>query len=238
MTRRSKRLIKNTKNKIKLVERDTSLRYIFDTQGVDPQSFKIIQSEYDNACLYKSLANGLILNSNTEENAVELSKKIQEQCYKWIIQNSDFILLSGETIMELVSREHFEDNDEDNFETNFNKYKTWYQYYAAMEFSEISKINQELKKEDEVVRWGGVPELIAFSEIYKYTLNVYMPKIYNEVTNKINNGKIITRNNELIPCKNVKYMLSYQKYTPESNGNEINVLFRKTKLHYDLLKEC
>ena len=233
MSKRSKRLLEKT-NKNKTEIKDNSLRDMFYTKGIDTSNFKIVKSENDNACLYKSLANGLILDSMPEENNEELAIKIQQDCYQWIINNSDYQLNTGETIMELVSREHFDDNDSLNFDSNFEIYKIWYQYYAAIDISEVHLINPELEKHDEILRWGGIPELIAFNKIYKYNIKVYMPKIYNECTNKINNGRIITKNGELIPCKNVKYILSYENN--DSFEKEINLLFRKTRAeHYDLL---
>ncbi len=232
MAKRSKGLIEKA-NKTDIKE--NSLRDIFFTQGIDTSTFQILKSENDNACLYKSLANGLILDSMSEENNEVLAEKIQEDCYQWIINNSDYQLNTGETIKELVSREHFDDNDSENMDSNFEKYKTWYKYYAAMDISKIYSMEPELKKHNEILRWGGIPELIAFNKLYKYNIKVYMPKTYNKSTNKLNNGRIITKNDELIPCKNVKYILYY-----ENNGSfkkEINLLFRNTRVeHYDLLQ--
>ena len=122
MPKRSKRLLEKsikTENKTEN-KTDTSLRELFYTKGVNTDNFKIVKSENDNACLYKSLANGLILDSMPEENSEVLATKIQQDCYQWIINNSDYQLNTGETIMELVSREHFDDNDSLNFDSNLH----------------------------------------------------------------------------------------------------------------------
>ena len=66
MSRKSHRIKKN-KSKEQREYDDLHLKKIFYINSIDTDKFKIIRSENDNACLYKSLANGLILKYNYKE---------------------------------------------------------------------------------------------------------------------------------------------------------------------------
>ena len=212
----------------------------FNNKSICTDKFKIIESEHDNACLYKSLSNGLNnIYKDPDFNSEKKAIKIQSECYNWVISNENFISNTGETIKQLISREHFECETDLELDYCFEQYAIWYKYYAALSLKEIIEINQDLKDSEEIIRWGGIPEIIAFGIIYNYNINIYMPKRFNPRSKKINNGQIIKKNGVLKPCKNVRYILHSTFDSSSRENNEINLLYRHTRRyeHYDLLIE-
>jgi len=178
-----------------------------------PNNYFIINKiEETGACCYKSILVQLKnifpkLKSNLN------SSIIQNKAYNWIINNQyTFVNEFDSTIQDLIFNIH---------DLTFDEYKNLYKNYSGKEYSNI-----------ENDRWGGIPEIIALSNIYKVNICVYIVQSYNLKKNKIINGTII--NNKL--NKNGRFKLLYCTSRDEYN-NTINLLWRKKNNieHFDSL---
>tara|TARA_B100001094_G_scaffold330631_1_gene396333 strand:+ start:1673 stop:2287 length:615 start_codon:yes stop_codon:yes gene_type:complete len=154
----------------------------FINNTLDNKYFTIKNTDYDNACFYKSFSNCIVTNNIH----LEMSKLIQKLAYEWIINNSnlhneDFNL----SISELVLMSH---------DISINEYVKIYKHYAE-DYIENTK-----------ERWGSLVEQIALSEIFKIPIFIYTSQKYDSKKNKITIGKIV--NNK--PHKGVRYKLYQQ----------------------------
>jgi len=182
-----------------------------------PNNYFIINKiEETGACCYKSILLQLKiffpkLKSNLN------SSIIQSKAYNWIINNQyTYIKEFDSTIQDLIFNIH---------DLTFKEYKDLYKNYSGKEYTNV-----------ENDRWGGIPEIIALSNIYKVNICVYIVQSYSLKKNKIINGTII--NNKL--NKNGRFKLLYCTSNNESNdeyNNTINLLWRKKNNidHFDSL---
>lgn len=179
-----------------------------------PNNYFIINKiEETGACCYKSILVQIKtifpkLNSNLN------SSIIQNKAYKWIINNQyTYIDNFNSTIEDLIFNIH---------DLTFKEYRDLYKNYSGKEYINV-----------ENDRWGGIPEIIALSKIYKVNICVYIVQSYNLKKNKIINGTII--NNKL--NKNGRFKLLYCTSNNDEYNNTINLLWRKKNNieHFDSL---
>ena len=174
--------------------------------------FTIKKTEETGACCYKSILiqiKKLFPNLNSNLN----SSTIQSKSYNWIINNRYTFINEFDLSMEdLIFNVH---------DLTFEEYKNLYKKYSGKEYKNIGND-----------RWGGIPEIIALSEIYKVNINVYIVQSYNLKKNKLIKGTII--NNKL--NKNGRFKLLYSTSRDKNNKN-VNLLWRKINNieHFDSL---
>tara|TARA_B100001094_G_C18180610_1_gene800697 strand:- start:2135 stop:2716 length:582 start_codon:yes stop_codon:yes gene_type:complete len=175
--------------------------------------FEIINIKNDGSCCYKSILTCLKnINYNISSNLN--SKVIQSKSLKWIINNKNKYLENFySTVEDLVLDTH----DVIDFEQYVDRYKV----YSGKEYNNI-----------ENDRWGGLPEIIALSNIYKLNINVYCIQSFDKKKNKIIKGKIT--NNKL--NKSSRFKLLYSTSRNEYN-KDINLLFTNINNieHFDSL---
>lgn len=186
------------------------IKFLNDTL---PNNYFIINKiEETGACCYKSILVQLKKNFPKLKSNLN-SSIIQNKAYNWIINNQyTYINEFDLSIQDLIFNIH---------DLTFKEYKDLYKNYSGKEYKNI-----------ENDRWGGIPEIIALSNIYKVNICVYIVQSYNLKKNKIINGTII--NNKL--NKNGRFKLLY---CTSKNGynNTINLLWRKKNNieHFDSL---
>jgi hypothetical protein len=162
--------------------------------------FKIIDTNNNGTCCYDSILKLLKLNHKIKSNIN--TKIIQAQAVNWIIQNKELYLPNYNlTVENYVLYTH-------EFDT-FDDYIKIYKKYSGKTYENISHD-----------RWGGIPELIALSYIYKININIYTGKSYNKNKNKIIKGTILNGK----PRKDFRYQLLLN--TTRNEFNDIyNVLY-------------
>ena len=170
--------------------------------------FRIIETNNNGSCCYDSILKLLKIYKLIHKNIN--TKTLQAQAVNWVIKNKDYYLLDYDlTLEDLVLYTH-------NF-NSFDKYITNYKIYCAG------------KNNNNNIRWGGTPELIALSNIYNININVYTGKCYNKKQNKLIKGIII--NNK--PRKDYRFMLLLSTLNSiinyNRNYNTINILYTKYK---------
>jgi len=173
--------------------------------------FDIIKCREDGSCCYNSFLISL-KKTNPQKIKKNLnSKVIQSKAVKWIIENKDKkIDLFCLTMKEIVLNNH----QIENFDDYIERYKT----YSG-------------KDNLDVDRWGGIPELIALSNIYNIDINVYGVQSYDKKKSKIIKGRIT--NNKL--NKSTRFKLLYS--TRQEYDYCINILWTsKNNIdHFDSL---
>ena len=161
--------------------------------------FDIIPCREDGSCCYNSF---LISIKKIKEKKIKKnlnSMVIQSKAVKWVIDNKEKYLKSFFSTMEEIV---LDNHQIDNFEEYIERYKT----YSG-------------KDNLDVDRWGGIPELIALSEIYNIDINVYGIQSYDKKKSKIIKGRIT--NNKL--NKSTRYKLLYS--TRQEYDYCINILW-------------
>jgi hypothetical protein len=174
-------------------------------------NFHIIPCREDGSCCYNSF---LISIKKIKEKKIKKnlnSMVIQSKAVKWVIDNKEKYLNSFFSTMEEIV---LDNHQIDNFEEYIERYKT----YSG-------------KDNLDVDRWGGIPELIALSEIYNIDINVYGIQSYDKKKSKIIKGRIT--NNKL--NKSTRFKLLYA--TRQEYDYCINILWtsKNNIEHFDSL---
>jgi len=173
--------------------------------------FDIIKTNSNGTCCYDSLLKLLKFYNQVKPNLN--TKVLQAQAIKWVNINRNLYLPNFSlTLEDLVLYTH-------NFD-DFDDYIDTYKIYSGKPTTNTPD------------RWGGVPEIIAISNLYNINVNVYSGESYNKKLNKIIKGTII--NNK--PRKDFRFKLIMTTLREESN-NTINILWTKTNKfsHFDAL---
>jgi len=182
----------------------------FLNSTLDNNYFSINKCREDGSCCYNSFLISLKqINRKIPKNLN--SKVIQSKAVKWIITNKDKYLNSFcSTVEFLVLNNH----NLDNFEEYIERYKIY--------------SGKDNLKEDS---WGGIPEIIALSNIYNVDINIYGIQSYDIKKKKIIKGRII--NNK--PNKSTRYKLLYS--TRNNYDTSIDILWtNKNNIeHFDSL---
>lgn len=140
---------------------------IFCEQTLPYNTFSLIPCEKNGTCCYNSVLKILKIYNLVKPNLN--TKIIQAKAVNWIIENQNLFLYDFHmTVKELTLLNH-------NL-YNFQEYISNYKIYSKNTSSD---------------QWGGIPELVALSHIYKINIFIYAPKAYNKKNNKIIKGTII-----------------------------------------------
>ncbi len=169
----------------------------FNTHRIDPSNFKIIDGEYDGACLYRSFWNALY-----DFYPIETPESYQENARKWIMTHrNDKIPQLNETYENLTLETH-ELNDLDEYEKLYripasalNEIKV-----EIIQENKNKTRNKSRNKYKKVVipdRWGGLSELYALSDFYRVPVKVYVLQRFNRKTFKINNVTLKSKDTKL-----------------------------------------
>jgi len=233
----------------------------FQNKTLSTSLFKVEDVTPDNGCFYRSIANSLNSQSNNpfdlkelkfvkkKENEfynhtdfglkgtkqTELAKKLQEESRLWLIKNKNNIYKElGITYKDLIENVHNLDIDE------YEKfYKFWsgdavFQYVAfGIYKSGKNKGQPKLKKVYFPDRWGGIPEIIALSNILELPIIVFRPVKLNKHNIEVS-GRII-KNKPEKKCRFKLYQISGKKFF---NKNAIFLLWRKRSSkgdHYNVI---
>lgn len=177
---------------------------------LDKNYFTINKCREDGSCCYNSFLTSLkISNPKIQKNLN--SKVIQSKAVNWIINNKDTYLNSFYSTVEyLVLNTH----NLDNFDQYIERYKSY--------------SGKENLKEDS---WGGLPEIIALSNIYKIDINVYGIQSFNIKKQKIIKGRIT--NNK--PNKSTRYKLLYSSRNDYNTSIDILWTNKNNIEHFDSL---
>ena len=192
----------------------TQLNFINDTLSYD--TFSIIETNTDGSCCYNSIYKLLLINNFITNNLTTFD--LQKICVIWIKNNKHLYLSKfNMTLQEYVLFNHSLDTLDEYIE-----------YYNID--SRINNYNQDIP----ILIWGGIPELIALSYLYKININIYTGKTYLYNKNKIIRGAII--NNK--PRKDFRFQLLMctTRYEFETTFNILYYENRYTKHFYALHK--
>ena len=171
--------------------------FILSTLAHD--NFKFILTNTNGTCCYHSILKLLKKKNLIHKNLN--TKTIQAQAVNWIIKNRDNYLSNFDLLLEdYVLMNH-------NLSC-FSDYISNYKIYSANNGSNS---------------WGGIPELIALSSIYKVNIHVYTGKSYDKRRNKIIKGTII--NNK--PRKDFRFKLLMS--TTREYNQDLNILYIELK---------
>jgi hypothetical protein len=177
---------------------------VFINSTLSYNYFNIINTNTDGSCCYDSIYKLLKLNNIITDNIT--TKNIQEQAVKWINNNKKLYLHNfNMTIEEYVLINH-----------NLNNIKEYINYYKSYSGDDNDNIP--------IQRWGGIPELIALSHLYKININIYTGKTYHKSKHKIIKGAII--NNK--PRKDFRFQLLLCT-TRKEYDNTYNILYYENK---------
>ncbi len=162
-----------------------------------PQNhFKLIKTNNDGTCCYQSVLKLLKLNNLVNKNMN--TKIIQAKAVNWIINNKEtYISLFDMLLQDYVIYNH-DLNDFDDYIKNYKIY---------------SKNNYN--------SWGGLPEIIALSEIYKINIHIYTGNSFDKKNKCLINSSVI--DNKL--RKDFRYKLLFS--TSHEHDININVLYIK-----------
>ena len=182
----------------------------FINSTLDNNYFDIIKCREDGSCCYNSFLTSLKKNNPRIQKNLN-SKVIQSKAVKWIIDNKDAHLNSFySNVEQLVLNTH----ELEDFDEYIERYKTY--------------SGKENLKED---RWGGIPELIALSNIYKIDVNIYGVQSFDKKRNKIIKGRII--NNKL--NKSTRFKLLYSSRQEYKTHIDILWTSKNDIEHFDSL---
>lgn len=205
---------KQNKNKqilINYIINSYKLLYDFINNTFPYNYFNIIQTNNDGSCCYNSIYK-LLLNKNIIKSNIS-TQDLQFQSVQWIEENYNLYLHHfNMTIQEYIIFNHNLDSFED--------YLEYYYIYSGDITIDIPN------------RWGGIPELIALSHIYKININIYTGKTYSKYKKKIIKGAIINHK----PRKDFRFQLLLCTTKYEYNIT-LNILYyenRYTKHFYAL----
>ena len=183
----------------------------FKADTIDPSIFIIEDVACDGACMFRSIANGLIHDfkvntgwSYSGKYQTILAKKLQKIALKYIFENEEEIIPELEiTLKQCVEMVH---------KMSFDDYIYNYQYFAGKHYADLKE------------RWGGFPEQYALSKILDCPIHIYTPQKWNPRSKRINIGKIIKNKAE----KNVRFRLC-QVISKDAKNQPIYLLWKKTK---------
>jgi len=182
----------------------------FINSTLDKDYFEINKCREDGSCCYNSFLISLKKQNPKVQKNLN-SKVIQSKAVKWIIENKDLFLNSFySTVEDLVINNH----NLDNFDEYIERYKTY--------------SGKEHLKED---RWGGIPELIALSNIYNIDINIYSIQSFDKKRNKIIKGRIV--NNKL--NKTTRFKLLYSSRQEYKKHIDILWTSKNNIEHFDSL---
>lgn len=182
----------------------------FINSTLENNYFEINKCREDGSCCYNSFLISL-KNSSSKIQKNLNSKVVQSKAVKWIIENRYlFLNCFYSTVEDLVLSNHNLDN--------FDEYIERYKMYSG----------SENLKEDS---WGGIPELIALSNIYKIDVNVYSIQSFDKKRDKIIKGRIV--NNK--PNKTSRYKLLYSSRKEYKNHIDILWTSKNNIEHFDSL---
>ena len=166
-----------------ITKNTTQLNFINDTLSYD--TFSIIETNTDGSCCYNSIYKLLLINNFITNDLTTFD--LQKKCVIWIKNNKHLYLSKfNMTLQEYVLFNHSLDTLDEYIE-----------YYNID--SRINNDNLDIP----ILIWGGIPELIALSYLYKININIYTGKTYLHNKNKIIRGAII--NNK--PRKDFRFQL-------------------------------
>ena len=197
-----------------ITKNTTQLNFINDTLSYD--TFSIIETNTDGSCCYNSIYKLLLINNFITNDLTTFD--LQKKCVIWIKNNKNLYLSKfNMTLQEYVLFNHSLDTLDEYIE-----------YYNLD--SRINNHNQDIP----ILIWGGIPELIALSYLYKININIYTGKTYLHNKNKIIRGAII--NNK--PRKDFRFQLLMctTRYEFDTTFNILYYENRYTKHFYALHK--
>lgn len=220
----------------------------FISNSVDPAKFDVINVLEDDACLYRCMALGLFTNietinfgdkiksvlrhENTDvskgdihlEDETRLAKYLQEIARIWITRNKDKIIESFgyETVTQIICNTH-----------EIKSVKEYSDLYSIFAGDHNFIINDDGDKVNIQPRWGGIAEELAYVDLFKIDICIYVPRKKHYAEDKIIPSFMLKDGSRF-----VKY--SELKYTGKRKDKEIpciNLLLidRKTKPHYMFL---
>lgn len=181
-----------------------SSKDLFINSTLPYDSFKIIETNTDGSCCYNSIYKLLLLNNKINNKIT--TKHIQNNAVKWLEENRNLYLNNfNMTVEEYVLFNH-----------NLDSFEQYLKYY---------KIYSGNNKNILIDRYGGIPEIIALSNIYNININIYTGKTYRK--HKIIKGAII--NNK--PRKDLRFqlLLNITPLYKSNNINEYNIFYYETK---------
>ena len=155
---------------------------------------------------------------------INLSKNVQELIRKWIVSHQQITITElGITWSDLIQSVH---------DITIDEYNLYYAFPAGESIPnhvEDSKVIPE--------RWGGYPEILALSHILEIPIYVYTAVTFNVHSQKVNTGKITSRDRAE---KNVRFQLyQFVGSQYESKNTPIYLLWKKLnkKGHYYSLEK-
>ena len=171
----------------------------------------------------------------------------------WLVQHQYYQIddLGGITIEDLV---------EDCHELSLEQYGFLYSIYAGdmdyvlmrvdeedeeesvpildeigiAEEMEVSSEHGKYKKINIPDRWGGTPEIYAFSSLMAARINIYVIKRYDKKTQKVVLGKKIVKNSRLQLYQRVEIRPQGNFYIPDLN---LLLIEKKGYAHYQYLEK-
>lgn len=114
--------------------------------------------------------------------------------------------------------------------------KNYLQFAGDDDFVVNEIVDEVGEKKEEMIevknRWGGTPEIVIFSLLFNFNINVFVPQKLIKKTNQIINLFSVPQNKNDIFVKKID---SIKSFVP--NAPTINLLLRPTKgsSHYDYL---
>ena len=164
--------------------------------------FKLISTNDDGTCCYHSVLKLLKLHNLVKKNMN--TKVIQAQAVNWIIDNKQIHI----PVFNMLLEDYVVYNHELN---SFDEYIKNYKIYSKNNYNS----------------WGGIPEILALSEIYKINIHIYIESSFDKKNNILTNSSL--KKNK--PKLNFRYKLLFST-SIEYNIN-INVLFIKDNIDGD-----
>jgi hypothetical protein len=197
----------------------------FVTETLSPDIFVIQDVLNDNACFYRAIANLLHQYPNVDiDNSDEwgysgpsqelFARELQDNINEWISDNSDmYIAELNMTVGDIVATTH---------NLSIMEYNSLYSTFAG-----------DIVDESVGDRWGGLPEQVAISYMYKIPINIYT-SLRIIKTGKTQTGVI--KNNKAI--KGVRFKL-YQRIGAHFVNKPVNMLWKNSTsgAHYYALYE-
>ena len=211
-------------------------------------NLSIIDVENDGACLFHCMAFYIYTTQHQKMLTAELEKLVPEYSNEeldpeihreisrylqnlikvWLVENCHTPVPDNPTMnfADLLMAVHGQD---------VNEYSAHYSKFAGEENYEIKEIPSKSKKSKKikkkkvwiVERWGGAPEIIAFSEIFQCPVTIYVFQRKSKYTHKF-----ITTNNQ----KNGSKPHIWATYGKSYNNEGANfLLLHKKDAHYQYL---
>lgn len=174
---------------------NNSLENTFINDTVDPSLFNILDVNYDNSCLFYSLAYSITFNTN--ENNIDDISTIQSNwgklCEVLPELNIDLARYLQTIIVDYITENPLVFIDELQstiYESIIIIHNITYEEYIE----EYRKFAADLIDHDEYDRWGSFLELWVLSQILGLPIIVLNSQRWNSSRQRIENGKIINGN--------------------------------------------